>query len=123
MSVQILVADDEPPIVDILATVLEDEGYAILRAYDGAMALEIFERERPALLISDVMMPRLSGIDLAARVRAGAPEHQPPIVLISAAPPPPVELADTIVLTKPFDIDEIVELVATLLGGGAGGER
>lgn len=113
MIARILVADDEPPIVEILATVLEDEGYTVLRAYDGAAALAAVERERPALIISDVMMPRMSGLELAERVREA--DADLPIVLISAVPPPSVALAHTTVLTKPFDIEAIVDLVARLL--------
>jgi CheY-like chemotaxis protein len=116
MSARILVADDEPPIVEVLATVLEDEGYAVLRAYDGAAAFAVVERERPALIISDVLMPRMSGLELAERVRETAAEL--PIVLISAVPPPSVTLAHTTVLAKPFDIEAIVGLVARLLPDG-----
>ena len=57
MSAKILIADDEEFIVDLLATLLEDEGFTVLRAYDGAQALAIAERERPDLILSDVMMP------------------------------------------------------------------
>lgn len=115
MATRILVADDEQPIADILTTILTDEGYDVVCVYDGAAALAAIEREPPALLISDIMMPRLSGIELARRVRAQEAGTHLPIILISAAPPPTVALPHTVVLTKPFDIEEVVALVARLL--------
>lgn len=120
MAARILVADDEPPIVDVLATVLRDEGYDVICVYDGASALAAIAEERPALLISDIMMPKLSGIELATRVRAEETGEPLPIILISAVPPPTITLPDATLITKPFDIDEVTALVARLLPQGAG---
>jgi CheY-like chemotaxis protein len=89
MPAKILDADDEPPLVDVVATVLEGEGRRVLCAHNGAAALDLIERERP---------------DLAT-----------PVVLMSAVtpttPPPP----PTVFLPKLFDIDQLAALVADLL--------
>lgn len=116
MTRTILIADDEEFIVDLLATLLEDEQYRVLRAYDGEEALHAVQRERPHLIITDVMMPKLTGTDLARRVRAGeVAEPTTPIILMSAVRQPPA-IPETHYLAKPFDIDQVLQLVAQLLG-------
>lgn len=114
----ILVADDYPPIVDLLTLALEDAGYAVVRAYDGAAARAALERAWPDLLISDINMPRLSGVELAAwvRRREGAGPRLP-IVLISAAPRQPADVTPpaTAFLAKPFDLAQVVTVVEALL--------
>jgi DNA-binding response OmpR family regulator len=116
MTRTILIADDEEFIVDLLATLLEDEQYRVLRAYDGEEALRAVQRERPHLIITDVMMPKLTGTDLARRVRAGdVTQSATPIILMSAVRQPPA-IPDTHYLAKPFDIDQVLDLVERLLG-------
>ena len=112
----VLVVDDEHYIVDLLADLLEEEGYRVRRAYDGIAALAEIEREVPSLVIADIMMPRLDGIALAARVReryAGLP-----IILMSAAMANPRQ-PGTAFVAKPFDIDDILDVVARTLHNGA----
>ncbi len=115
MTKTILIADDEEFIVDLLATLLEDEHYRVLRAYDGEQALQAAQRERPELIITDIMMPKMSGTDVATRLRA---EEQggaaTPIILMSAVRSP-IAVPNTIYLPKPFDIDHVLELVTLLL--------
>ena len=115
MTRTILIADDEEFIVDLLATLLEDEHYRVLRAYDGEQALQAIQREHPHLIITDVMMPKLTGTDLARRVRAEeANRAMTPIILMSAVRQPPA-IPDTHYLAKPFDIDQVLNLVERLL--------
>ncbi len=109
MPATILVADDELFIVDLVATVLEDEGYSIRRAYNGRDALAQIERGGCDLLITDNMMPHLSGIQLIAN-----PALAVPIILMSAdtAHPPP---APVVFLPKPFDLDDLLARVEMLV--------
>ncbi|WP_256345401.1 PleD family two-component system response regulator, partial [Pseudomonas sp. F1002] len=65
----ILVVDDEYLIADILGYALEDEGYMVVKASNGQKALEVLERERPALIITDFMMPVMDGQEFAEAVR------------------------------------------------------
>ena len=102
--------DDEPHIVDFLAILLEEEGYRVLRAYDGQEALELAHRECVQLLISDVMMPRMSGLELLRRLRASRDLSSLPVILMSAVSR--VEpVASVRFLPKPFDIERVLDLV------------
>jgi CheY-like chemotaxis protein len=115
MSKTILIADDEEFIVDLLATLLEEEEYRILRAYDGEQALAAIQREQPQLIITDIMMPKMSGTELATRLRAQEKDdNHTPIILMSAVSSP-LTIPNTIYLPKPFDIDHVLELVTLLL--------
>jgi CheY-like chemotaxis protein len=80
----VLIVDDEPAIVDMLAFLFEDEGYRVFRAYDGEEALRIAELERPALVISDISLPKLNGIELVRRLHLRA-DYELPAILMSAA--------------------------------------
>jgi two-component system sensor histidine kinase/response regulator len=115
MAETILVAEDEEFIADLVAILFEEEGYRVLRARDGAEALALAEGERPDLVISDVMMPHLSGIELARKLRDRENGYGPPIILCSAVPPPSDLPERTIFVAKPFDIDDLSNLVASML--------
>ena len=69
MSEVILVADDEKEIADLVALYLENEGYQVIKCYDGAQAMDIVEKERPDLAILDIMLPGASGLDICRRIR------------------------------------------------------
>jgi two-component system OmpR family response regulator len=67
---KILVADDEPSIREILSIQLARMGYAVLPAEDGEEAVSLYEAENPDLVLLDVMMPRVNGLDACQRIRA-----------------------------------------------------
>ena len=68
----VLIAEDEEPIAEVVATVVEDAGYTPLLAAHGREALELARAKQPALLITDLMMPYLSGAELIAALRSDA---------------------------------------------------
>ncbi len=122
MDRTVLVVDDDRHIVGVLAEVLESEGYAVRKAYDGMDALQEAAIAPPDLVLSDVAMPRLNGIALAQRLR----ERGVPVVLLSAAVADP-RLAGVPFVPKPFDLDRILGLVTHFLartgpGDAAGGQ-
>jgi CheY-like chemotaxis protein len=80
---RVFVVDDEPTIRETLAAILYNEGYEAIPFADGAMALSAAAEESPDLLITDVMMPVMSGVDLAIHFENLYPESK--ILLISAA--------------------------------------
>lgn len=106
----VLVADDETYIVDVLAITLEDEGYRVLRAYDGKQAWEVITSEHPSLILSDIMMPHLGGVDLVKRLRATDEYCRVPVILMSAGVRQ-VPGLDVAFLPKPFDLDQMLRLV------------
>ena len=81
----ILVCDDDKEIVEAIEIYLQQEGYHILKAYDGEEALEILKENEVHLLIMDVMMPRLDGIRATLKIRE---ESSIPIIILSAKDPP-----------------------------------
>ncbi len=109
----ILVADDEAPIRDLLNDALISEGYTVVTVADGRAAFDQIERECPALIITDAMMPRLSGTALITLLR-DAPMDTPPVLLMSAVTPqqPPT----VPFLAKPFDLRQLFAMVQDMAG-------
>jgi CheY-like chemotaxis protein len=107
MACKVLVVDDERFIVDLIADVLEDEGFVVTRAYDGLQATRAINRHLPNLVIADIMMPKMDGITLAHSLRNR--EEPIPVILMSASRRETPEV-DAPFLAKPFDIDDVVAL-------------
>ena len=111
----VLVVDDERDIVKLLAALLEDEGYRVVSAFDGAQAWELANAQPPDLVISDVMMPRMNGFELVDRFReSGDALAGTPVILMSAATRD-VPTVGVSFLPKPFDLDRMLSLVSTEL--------
>lgn len=111
MSAVILVVDDETPIRELLATVLEESGHRVVQAAHGEQALVAAERERPDLVLCDVMMPVMTGTEFCRRIKA---RYNVPVILMSAAGNPirlDIGNADDF-LPKPFDLRLVDDIVA-----------
>ena len=113
----ILVCDDDKEIVEAIEIYLTQEGYRILKAYDGTEALEMLEREEVHLLLLDVMMPKLDGIRATLKIRE---KNSIPIIILSAKS----EDADKILglnvgaddyVTKPFKLLELLSRIRALI--------
>ncbi|MEO7160683.1 MAG: response regulator [Polaromonas sp.] len=121
MSRKILVADDEPNIVISLEYLMKREGYTVLVARDGQEALDAIARDRPDLVLLDVMMPKKSGFEVCQAVRASE-ELQATKILMLTAKGRDTDLAKGLALgadaymTKPFSTRELVQKVAEMLG-------
>lgn len=120
MSQRILVVDDDKSIVKVLTAYLEQSGYQVLPAYDGETALHALRRERPDLVILDLMMPQRDGYEVTNLVRSDKSLAATPIIMLTAR----VEDTDKIVglelgaddyITKPFNAREVVARVKALL--------
>jgi CheY-like chemotaxis protein len=81
----IVVADDEYLLATMLADILEDEGHEVVTASHGVAALERIRARRPALVITDFMMPVMTGLELAQAIRADQDLADLPIILVSGA--------------------------------------
>ena len=112
-TASVLVIDDDPRILEFVKAALEDEGYDAFTALDGA-AFALAERERPALILLDLMMPHLDGMEISCRLRATPSTAHIPIVAMSAylrdAAPEALAVDDW--LSKPFDLDQLYAIVA-----------
>ena len=111
----VLIVDDEPTILDLLRDVLEDEGIAVLTAANGAAALALIRRTPVALVLTDLMMPRLTGTELARQLHSDPQTTKIPLILMSAISPQ--QGGDTFVamIQKPFSVDSVVKVVRQFL--------
>ena len=115
----VLVVDDEPVLRTIVREILHEEGYAVIEAADGRVVPEIMARDRPDLVLMDVMMPGVDGREAYRQLRA-RPEHRDiPVIMMSAAVRPQgLDPSIAGFVPKPFDIAELIDLVARLIGRG-----
>jgi CheY-like chemotaxis protein len=111
----VLVVEDEAPIRDMLQEVLDLAGYAVEVVSEGRLALQRAHEILPDLVLSDLMLPGLSGRMLASQLQAAPRTAQIPIVLISAAYQPQPEDCFAAVLDKPFDLDTLLQTLERLL--------
>src|SRR5436853_5353697 len=114
---RVLVVDDEPQITRVLRTVLTSQGYQVQTAAEGESALSDFAEWRPELVITDLYMPHMDGIELCRRIRAISTV---PIIVLSVKGEERMKVealdsgADDYV-TKPFGIDELLARVRAAL--------
>lgn len=106
----VLVVDDEDYVADMLATAFEMSGYLVQVAYNGREGLERARASAPDLLIIDIMLPYLNGIDLVNELRRMEHLRSVPVMLISAGARPRQALPRVSFITKPFDLDEVLAL-------------
>jgi len=113
----VLVVDDEPIVREVVCTYLQREGYRTIEAPDGNRAREVLEREQPALVVLDLMLPGMDGLELCRWIRG---RSELPVIMLTARG----EEADRIVglelgaddyVTKPFSPRELVARVKTVL--------
>lgn len=110
----ILIIDDDPHISDMVSEALQDEGYAVSKAYSGTEAMMILSRNKPDLVLLDLMLPGLSGEELLPEIK------NIPVIVVSAK----ADTADKVGLllggaadyiTKPFDMDELLARITVQL--------
>ena len=121
MSKKILVIDDEPKIVEICKDYLVKAGFEVVHAYDGSTGLVLAQRLQPDLVVLDLMMPDMDGLDVCRELRH---DSNVPIIMLTAR----VEEADKLIglelgaddyMTKPFSPRELVARVRTVLRRGS----
>jgi DNA-binding response OmpR family regulator len=124
MSSKILVVDDEPKIVRVLRGYLESAGFQVIAAYDGTEALAAVRHKAPDLVILDLMLPEVDGLDVARAIRR---KSDVPLIMLTAR----VEEADRLIglelgaddyVTKPFSPREVVARVRAVLRRVGGSE-
>ena len=124
MSKKILIVDDEPQIVRVLRGYLESAGFQVIVAYDGVEALAAYRHEAPDLIVLDLALPEMDGLDVARAIRR---ESDAPIIMLTAR----VDETDRLIglelgaddyVTKPFSPREVVARVRAVLRRVGGSE-
>ncbi len=116
----VLVVEDDPVILRLLEVNFELEGFSVLLAHDGAEGIEMARAAKPDVIVSDIMMPKTSGLELVATLKSDAATKAIPIILLSAkAQTSDLKLgidsgADDYI-TKPFEPLDLVDRVNALL--------
>jgi signal transduction histidine kinase len=110
----VLVADDEPAVLEVLSQVVEDLGHDVIQARDGEEAWNLARARRPNLVVTDHMMPRLSGLELCRKLKGDEVLGRVPIILLSAVLPNGAPEAHAF-LHKPFEITDFEALIRDAL--------
>ena len=114
----ILIAEDELSIATLLRDILEDAGYGVVLARNGQEALNILGTTRPALILTDVMMPILDGFALCRAIQAHPDYQTIPVVVMSAVSRSlSVDECRAVgFIRKPFDLENVVAIITNLIG-------
>jgi phosphate regulon transcriptional regulator PhoB len=120
MQKKILVVDDEKDIVELIAYNLEQEGFTVLRAYDGQAAWESVRAARPDMVLLDLMLPGLSGMDVCKLIRRHGETEMLPVIMLTAKSDQVdkilgLELGADDYMTKPFSVRELVARIRAVL--------
>lgn len=114
----VLVVDDEPLVAMTAAMVLSDAGFETLEAHDGDGALSILSQGLVDVVITDYMMPRRNGLELARAMREDPAHAEIPVVLVSAVPGDVVARNPGLFaafLQKPYGADDLIDVVRHLM--------
>ena len=113
---EILVVDDERPLRELLASLFEEPGYRVRAAIHGRDALDQIEEARPDLIVMDLMMPVMGGVELYRHLKGREETRAIPIIVMSAGLPPPSELHEVdAFIAKPFDLSAVESAVSRYL--------
>ena len=118
MGDKILVVDDEREIRDLLGRFLMEEGYEVTLASNGKEALDLAEKEGPQVILLDIMMPGISGIETCKRLKAGKKTRFIPIIIATAlwdTCAEAIEAGAEDFVTKPFNLTELSYRVKSIL--------
>ena len=116
----ILIVDDQPINVQLLKRKLEREGLRVVPAYSGIEALDLIAKSKPDLILLDVMMPDMDGIEVCRRLQASADTRSIPVIFVTARTSKEGKIEGLSVdavdyITKPIDLDETLARVQTQL--------
>ncbi|OGQ51433.1 MAG: hypothetical protein A3I10_03390 [Deltaproteobacteria bacterium RIFCSPLOWO2_02_FULL_57_26] len=119
----IMVVDDNPDIVTIVKTILEGRGYRVQCAYSGLEVFTLLEEQRPDLIILDIMLPQMDGLEVLTKVKGTPDTSSIPVILLTAK----VQYEDVLggyklgadyYITKPFTSTQLINGINLLLGEG-----
>ena len=125
ISGYLLIVEDDPDILKLLDTTLRFRGYQVVTAHNGKEGLEAVRKEHPAVVIADIMMPKLDGFGLVHRLRLDPETRNIPVIFITATYVTPedkdfaLSIGATRFLQKPVDLEEFLAVIAELRQQGA----
>jgi chemosensory pili system protein ChpA (sensor histidine kinase/response regulator) len=110
----ILVVDDDPDVLGSLTDALASEGYEVRGARDGIEALEAISEQRPDLIITDLLMPTMTGFELLAALHDSPELATIPTLIITAGRSPEARrmASDSVILPKPLDLDRLLRAIS-----------
>lgn len=120
----LLVVEDIPDILNLLEATLKFKGYRVITAHNGEEALEIISQEHPALIIADILMPKMDGFSMVHRLRIDPVTRGIPVVFLSATYVAPedkafaLSLGATRFMEKPVDLAKFLPIIERLLAHG-----
>lgn len=120
----LLIVEDDPDILKLLDTTLRFRGYRVITARNGKEGLDAVHNERPAIVIADIMMPKLDGFGLVHRLRLDPKTRDIPVIFITATYVTPedkdfaLNIGATRFLQKPVDLEEFLATIVELLEQG-----
>lgn len=116
---KILIVDDEQDIADLISYNLEKEGYSTIKAYDGSDVLKTVKAQKPDLVILDLMLPHMNGMDLCRAIRANPETSHLPIIMLTAKSDEVdkiigLEIGADDYMTKPFSVKELIARIRSI---------
>jgi DNA-binding response OmpR family regulator len=122
--VKVMIIEDEPEAADLFSEMMRLSGFQVLKFLHGASAMAAIASEKPSLVILDVMMPDLSGLDVLRHMRSAPESAGIPVIIVSAKSMPSdikdgLDAGAAIYLTKPVTFLELKRAVERVLQGGA----
>ena len=112
----ILIVEDEFAVADTLSEFLTDAGYKTVAAVDGKEGLARLAESHPDLVLLDVMMPIVDGLEMLRTMRAQKDSQATPVILMTASPRPDKSTGFTDFVAKPFTIDTLMAKIARIIG-------
>jgi two-component system, OmpR family, phosphate regulon response regulator PhoB len=116
----IMVVEDEYGAAEVMQLMLEAHGYRVASASNGKAALELLAVERPAVIVSDYMMPHMNGAELGAAIRSNASFSEVPLIFLSGTNEAVVRASFSdydCFLSKPVDVESLLAAITNLLDG------
>jgi DNA-binding response OmpR family regulator len=122
MAKRILLVDDERDLIEMVTFRLEAAGYQVIKAFDGQEALNKAKKEKPDLIILDLMLPKMDGCKVCGLLKSDARYNKIPIIIFTARAQESdqktdMEIGANAYITKPFDSNILMAKIKELAGG------